>query len=162
MFSNVERLLSAILIGQWLNADVTPRSRSRSVTTKCIDTCLSVRVEVVKVGRRLRRFVRLRLRLDFVPRLLEVEVARLLSVGGCVGGCCGERRPRDDNGLASENNDDIISDPSDLRCCLYSESLCLFRVKNIKEFGIGSRGFGELSQCKNFMVVISHFFQLSL
>ena len=57
-------------------------------------------MEVVQIGRRLWRLVRLRLRLDFVARLLEVEVARLLSVGGRVGHR-GEHRRRDDKSLSS-------------------------------------------------------------
>ena len=56
-------------------------------------------MEVVQVGRRLWRLVGLRLCLDFVARLLEVQVAGLLSVGGRVGGGRGEHRPGDENDL---------------------------------------------------------------
>ena len=56
-------------------------------------------MEVVQVGRRLWRLVGLRLCLDFVARLLEVQVAGLLSVGGRVGGGRREHRPGDENDL---------------------------------------------------------------
>ena len=102
-----------ILIDQWLNTGETWGHGDR----KCNNTCLCARVKIVEVGRRRWRLVRLRLRFDFVPRLLEVEVARLLSLGDCSRGRVGrgERRPRDDEGLARVKDNILKCDI--FRCC---------------------------------------------
>ena len=84
-------------------------------------------MEVVQVGRRLWRLVGLRLCLDFVARLLEVQVAGLLSVGGRVGGGRGEHRPGDENDLTC-----VIDNVSSL--CGQSAnfmSLCLLQICNL-------------------------------
>ena len=84
-------------------------------------------MEVVQVGRRLWRLVGLRLCLDFVARLLEVQVAGLLSVGGRVGGGRGEHRPGDENDLTCVNDNVssfYVANPPIL-------SLCLLQICNL-------------------------------
>ena len=104
-------------------------------------------MEVVQVGRRLWRLVGLRLCLDFVARLLEVQVAGLLSVGGRVGGGRGEHRPGDENDLTCVNDNVssfYVANPPILCHFAYCKfAICLFTLF-VKATRLGPLGHGGI------------------